>query len=260
MPGVGYSGFVWSPDDGMNALAVLPGDNGADATSINNAGTIVGLSYRAGLYRAVKWEEGLVSQLPVPEGTSYSYANGVNNAGVVVGTILMPGVLRAALWEHGRLTLIETLPLAEQRGSNAKSINARGDVIGTANTAAGMRAFFKPKNGTAIDLGTLGGPFSEPHGVSENGHVVGLSGIITPSRYHAFVWSGKRGLVDLGTLPGGAVRLCVGRQQRGRDRWILAAGRRPPCRRDLEERVDPRSELPRALWFATHRGRAGHQQ
>ena len=53
----------------------------------------------------------------------------------------------------------------------------------------------------AIDLGTLGGGYSEPSDISESGIVVGTS-TIASGDYRAFLWSEATGMVNLGTLGG----------------------------------------------------------
>src|SRR5437667_12821486 len=54
---------------------------------------------------------------------------------------------------------------------------------------------------TAIDLGTLGGNFSETLAMNASGQVVGESAV-APFGIHAFSWTQTGGMVDLGTLGG----------------------------------------------------------
>jgi probable HAF family extracellular repeat protein len=57
----------------------------------------------------------------------------------------------------------------------------------------------------AVDLGSLGGNFSEASAVSPKGLVVGRSSVDgDASVFHAFVWSRDAGMTDLGTLGGGS--------------------------------------------------------
>src|ERR1043166_208479 len=53
-----------------------------------------------------------------------------------------------------------------------------------------------------IDLGTLGGSFSEARGINRVGQIAGYSTTVDGFQ-HAFVWDPTSGLRDLGTLPGG---------------------------------------------------------
>jgi probable HAF family extracellular repeat protein len=55
-----------------------------------------------------------------------------------------------------------------------------------------------------VDLGSLGGNYSEAYAVNDFGHVAGDS-CLDPAcnRMHPFIWSESTGMHDLGTLPGG---------------------------------------------------------
>jgi probable HAF family extracellular repeat protein len=56
-----------------------------------------------------------------------------------------------------------------------------------------------------INLGTLGGTYSEPHdsgsALNASGQIVGAS-TTTSGEFHAFLWSPQDGMIDLGTLGG----------------------------------------------------------
>ena len=54
------------------------------------------------------------------------------------------------------------------------------------------------------DLGTLGGDTSYAFGINDSGEVVGYSYLADNVTRHAFIWTVTGGMVDLGTLPGGA--------------------------------------------------------
>src|ERR1700680_5144193 len=59
----------------------------------------------------------------------------------------------------------------------------------------------EPRRYTVIDLGTLGGPFSQAFGINDKSEVVGYSSLPGDRVVHAFLWR-KGVMTDLGTLSG----------------------------------------------------------
>ncbi len=83
--------------------------------------------------------------------------------------------------------------------STANGINASGQVVGYAYTAAGDRHAFLYSNGTMTDLDTLGGTLSIANGINASGQTVGQA---NPSVFrHACLYSNGT-MTDLGTLGG----------------------------------------------------------
>ena len=80
------------------------------------------------------------------------------------------------------------------------------------------RIFFVP-----IDLGTLGGTYSQVAAVNDRGQVVGSS--LTPQNTrHAFSWTQAGGMIDLGTL-GGSESVALALNRSGQVvGWSLIAG------------------------------------
>src|SRR5437588_10711818 len=73
-------------------------------------------------------------------------------------------------------------------------------LTGAAGASTGLARGAAP-TATAIDLGTLGGNFSETLAMNASGQVVGESAA-APFGIHAFSWTQTGGMVDLGTLGG----------------------------------------------------------
>jgi probable HAF family extracellular repeat protein len=98
-------------------------------------------------------------------------------------------------------------------GSDARSINARGQVVGWSRTASGAAHAFLWEKGIMTDLGTLGGAESRAHFIINRGQVVGQARV-PAGPYHAFLWD-KGTMIDLGTL-GGAFSRAHGVNELGR--------------------------------------------
>src|SRR5260370_1449149 len=80
------------------------------------------------------------------------------------------------------------------------SINGAGDVVAATPTASGNAHAALFRNGQVIDLGTLGGLYSEAIGFNKSGLIVGNSQIAS-GYVHAFLYSNNV-MTDLGTLGG----------------------------------------------------------
>ena len=121
----------------------------------------------------------------------------INNAGMVVGQALLPaGPDRPFLWIKGNIFDLGTFG-----GPNggARGINARGEVVGTADTAAvpEQEHAFLWKDGVMHDLGTLGGDSSVANSINNRGWTAGAADTtIIKNRYSALI-AGSSGLERL---------------------------------------------------------------
>ena len=81
----------------------------------------------------------------------------------------------------------------------AMALNDSGQVVGWGNTAATgtQHAFSWTRSGGIVDLGSLGGDYSQAFAVSNSGAVVGASSTADGSG-HAFLWTQQSGMVDVG--------------------------------------------------------------
>lgn len=164
---------IW--DDGeITTLPTLGGEN-AQAYGINDDGVVVGGSNSApgGVYQACRWENGEVTALAGPEGTSL--ASAINNSGQIAGTASN----RATLWDGD-----PTIDLGTLGGTNSlgRAINDHGQIVGHSTTtadgqlgAAGTHAFLW-EAGEMRDLGTLdGGAVSLAWDINGDGVVTGAA-------------------------------------------------------------------------------------
>jgi probable HAF family extracellular repeat protein len=175
------SSFLWR-DGEMVQLPTLGGNNGA-ANAINNWGKVAGFAENATpdpgcpapqvlQFKPVVWGNGVIHRLPTVAGDPDGVAYNVNDNGEVVGasgacTTFNPNFLNSLLAVHALLW----------------------------------------ENGKATDLGNLGGQTGQAGGnaaydVNNRGEVVGGSDLPGDTTFHAFLWTRKTGMQDLGTLSG----------------------------------------------------------
>ena len=173
--------FLWQ-DGEMIPLRTLGGNNGA-ANAISNRGEVAGFAENTTPdpgcpapqilhFKPVVWEKGVIRKMPTvgrdPDGVAY----GINDNGEIAGasgtcTTFNPNFLNNLLAVHALLW----------------------------------------KNSKVTDLGNLGGPTGQAGGnaaysVNNRGEVVGSSDLPGDTTFHAFLWTRKTGMRDLGTLSG----------------------------------------------------------
>ena len=162
--------------------------------SINDNGTIFGTQNVTGGRNAVRWNNGVVTNLNVPGANSVRDGS---NANVAVGSRFAGNVERAFSSSGGVVTTYGTL--GGESGA-AWGVNEAGTIVGSAQDAGGKfrPALFNP-DGTATDLGTLGGTAGDAYAVNESGLIVGRA-YNAAGRFRAVQW--KNGQIsDLGVGP-----------------------------------------------------------
>jgi probable HAF family extracellular repeat protein len=195
---VGHHGgqaFLWS-NGTLRNLGTLGGGN-SWAFAINEAGQVVGQSYRAdGLWHAFLWQNGMMRDLGAL-ADDYSTATAIDGNGRVVGyTLKSGGEPRAFLWQNGRMTRLSGLGTGY---SEANGIDNQGRIVGVYGSQSAPRAF-RWAGGVVTDLGTLGGATASAS-ATVGGKIVGSSAKATGME-RAFLWQGGA-MTGLGALAGG---------------------------------------------------------
>lgn len=205
---------MWTSSTGYQNLGNFTSgraDLAGVATSINDAGTIVGWSYLedpltlAGTQRAFVWTQALgMRDLGAAGGTSFSVAYAINQHGDIVGTLLNSNtrLYGAALWKPDGTTIeLGTLPSPIGGWAHAQGINDGGDVVGFSSSIEGQRAFLWSEESGMVNLGALAGYEHESvaYDINNRGQAVGNSRS-NNGLQSAFFWSEADGMLNLSTL------------------------------------------------------------
>jgi probable HAF family extracellular repeat protein len=131
--------YLWdkSSNPPLTDLGTLGGDNGI-ATSINNAGEVVGVAdlpgaaFPTGVHHGFLWRNGVMTDLGAFGFTSY--AEGINSRRQIVGRsrTLTDPLQHAFLWENGNMIDLNILIPANSGLllNDAAQINDRGEIAG----------------------------------------------------------------------------------------------------------------------------------
>jgi probable HAF family extracellular repeat protein len=221
--------FRWK-DGTMTDIGALPSNNNTAGGSINARGWVTGQSQieaidpaiRIPEFRATLWRRHEVLDLGVLPGGTESLGIYVNDSGQVVGfsdngvpdpfsfPFFFTGTqIHTFIWEHDAMRDIGTLGGPDAIPSASCGGQPHDIVIGSSflnnnpNDLTGLPTFhpFRWKNGTMIDLGSLGGTIGFGQCTNNRGQIIGQSNLSGDIVTHAFLW--ENGVInDLGTLGG----------------------------------------------------------
>ena len=224
--------FAWR--DGVRTdLGTLPGGHSSIAYWISDSGLVLGNSDDGGVdavsglqdFAGVIWRNGQILNMGTL-GVNFVSPTAMNGHGQAVGIALnaipdqfsllgLGTQVRAFLWQDGVMLDLGTLGGPD---GWASSINEQGVIAGwalvdsmpTPTTGQPTQHPFLWRDGTMVDLGTLGGTLAvtgslanggSGGAINNRGQVIGTSNLAGDLTHHAFRWD-RGELIDLNTLGG----------------------------------------------------------
>ncbi len=193
----------------LTDLGVVTGMTASEPAAINNLGHVVGTSTIGTYGCAFRYANNRMVDI----GGTGSRAFGISETGTVVGDFAQMEPLtpnHAAIFRKGR-----PLDLGVLQGalfSRANAVNSNGFVVGYSGSvfdSDNSRGFVWSPAMRMLDIGTLGGPYSQATAINDANYATGNASIAHAiGARHAFlypVWPGygpQKPMRDLGTLGG----------------------------------------------------------
>ena len=211
----GSQAFTWTLSGGIVGLPNLSGRSHAVSNSANDNDIVVGTAATTlfGSSRLpVIWQNGAVSQLPLPPGETLGDANSVNASSVAVGSVDAGSLQRGAIYTGAGGAIITQTTSTGCFFVTAFGINDSGRVVGQGidpqNAARNVGIVYDIGQNMAFEVGALPGLNGAlAFGVSNAGYVVGSS-MLNQGSGLPFIWSDQGGMVAIplasGTSQGSA--------------------------------------------------------
>jgi uncharacterized membrane protein len=211
----GAQAFTWTLKGGIVGLPNLSGRSFAVSNSANDNGIAVGTgattAFGSGRLPVI-WQNGAVSQLPLPPGETLGDANSVNASTVAVGSVNGGSLQRGVIYSGGSATVITQTTTNGSYFVTAFGINDSGRIVGQGidptNAARNVGIVYDIGQSMAFEVGALPGfNGALAFGVSNTGYVVGSS-MLNQGSGLPFIWSDQGGMVAIplatGTSQGSA--------------------------------------------------------
>jgi hypothetical protein len=211
----GTQAFTWTLSGGIVGLPNLSGRSFCVSNSANDSGIVVGTGATTAFGSSrlpVVWQNGVVSQLPLPSGQTLGDANHVNASGVAVGSVNSGSAQRGVIYSGGSASIITQTTSNGSYFLTAFGINDSGRIVGQGidpnNAAVNVGIVYDIGASMAFSVGALPGfNGALAFGVSNTGYVVGSS-MLNQGSGLPFIWSDAGGIVAIplasGTSQGSA--------------------------------------------------------
>jgi len=211
----GSEAFSWTLNGGIVGLPNLTGRSFSVSNSANDTGVIVGTAATTAFGSGrlpVIWQNGIVSQLPLPIGETLGDANSVNASNVAVGSVDAGSDQRGVIYSGASATIITQATTNGSFFLTAFGINDSGRVVGQGidpqNAARNVGIVYDIGQSMAFEVGALPGANGAlAFGVSSTGYVVGSS-MLNQGPGMPFIWSDQGGILAIplasGTSEGSA--------------------------------------------------------
>src|SRR6266403_4326096 len=200
----GSHAFSWTLNGGIVGLPDLAGRSYCVSNSANDSGDVAGTAattvFGSGRLPVI-WQNGVVSQLPLPVGQTLGDANSVNASSVAVGSVNAGSDQRGVVYSGGIATIITQTATDGSYFLTAFGINDSGRIVGQgidpAHAARNVGIVYDIGQNMAFDVGALPGANGAlAFGVSNNGYVVGSS-MFNQGSGMPFIWSDQSGIVGI---------------------------------------------------------------
>ena len=221
----GSQAFTWTVNGGLVGLPNLAGRSYCVSNSANDSGIVVGTgattAFGSGRLPVV-WQNGVVSQLPLPVGQTLGDANSVNASAVAVGSVNAGSDQRGVIYSGGSATIITQTTTNGSFFLTAFGINDSGRIVGQGidpqNAARNAGIAYDIGQSMAFEVGALPGANGAlAFGVSNNGYVVGSS-MQNQGSGLPFIWSEANGMVAIPLASGTGLGQAEGVNSSG---WVV---------------------------------------
>src|SRR6266480_4959252 len=200
----GSHAFSWTLNGGIVGLPDLAGRSYCVSNSANDSGIVVGTgattAFGAGRLPVI-WQNGVVSQLPLPVGETLGDANSVNASNIAAGSVSSGSSQRGVIYSGGSASIITQTTPDGSYFLTAFGTNDSGRVVGQGidpnNAARNVGIVYDIGDSVAFEVGALPGMNGAlAFAVSNTGYVVGSS-MLNQGSGLPFIWSDKDGMVAI---------------------------------------------------------------